>query len=649
MRQSRALAALSLSLLASPSLVRAQNQPDGTPNLTVDGKSFRDLNRNGTLDRYEDWRLTPEQRADDLVRRMTLEEKAGAMMHGTLPGSGGMGIGVSDQGYDLARVKDLVGTKNLSSFITRLSLVPEKLAEQNNAVQQIAAATRLGIPVTISTDPRNHFQYVLGASSESRGFSQWPDALGFGALRDPAVTRHFADIARQEYRAVGIHMALSPQADLATEPRWSRLTGTFGSTSALVSPIVGAYVEGFQHGKDGVKADGVLAVVKHWVGYGAQPEGYDGHNWYGRYAVVDQKEFAEHVAAFDGAFAAKTGGVMPAYTILKDFQLDGKLVEQVAPGFSKEILTGLLRGKKRFEGLIVSDWAITNDCTPGCRDPQKPQGVFDIAMPWGVEGLSQDERFAKGVDAGIDQFGGVDKPEIIVAAVKSGRLKEARIDESVRRVMIAKFQQGLFDNPYVKPDEAARIVGNPAFHKAADDVQRRAQVLLKNDGALPLKPGARVFLHGISPDVAKAHGLTVVDRIEDAQAALFRLTAPSEMLHPNHFFGSRQKEGRLDFRDGDPDYEALKKVAAAKVPVLASIYLDRPAILGNVRDKTSVLLGNFGASDDALLDVLLGKAKAQGRLPFELPSSMADVEKQRPGRPDDSGRPLYPFGAGIVD
>jgi len=639
-------AALLGGLLAQPLAAQAG---DPAVALTVDGRQFRDLNRNGVLDPYEDWRLAPERRADDLVARMTLEEKAGAMMHGTLPGAGGMGIGVSEEGYDLAQVRALIGGKHITSFITRLSLAPDALAAQNNGVQRIAAEARLGIPVTISTDPRNHFDYVLGASSQARGFSQWPDTLGFGALRDPAVTRGFADMARREYRAVGIHMALSPQADLATEPRWSRLTGTFGSTAALVSPQVGAYVEGFQNGRDGVAQDGVLAVVKHWVGYGAQPEGFDGHNWYGRYAVLDQAEFAEHVAAFDGAFAAHVGGVMPAYTILKDFELGGRRVEQVGPGFSKELLTGLLRGDKGFQGLIVSDWAITNDCTPGCRDPQQPQAPFDIAMPWGVEDLSQAERFARGVEAGIDQFGGVDKPEILVAAVRSGRLAEARLDQSVRRVMIAKFRQGLFDAPFVDPDEAARIVGNAAFRQAADDVQRRAQILLENNGALPLRPGTRVYLHGISADAARAHGLVVVERLEAAQAALFRLTAPSEMLHPNHFFGSRQKEGRLDFRDGDPDYEALKAAAAAKVPVLATVYLDRPAILGNIRDKTAALLANFGASDDALLDVLLGKARAQGRLPFELPASMAAVERQRPGTPDDSGAPLYAFGAGMVD
>ena len=632
---------------AAPWAPAVMAQDDPAPVLMADGQRFRDLDRNGVLDPYEDWRLTPAQRADDLLARMTLEEKAGTMMHATLPGAGGMAIGVSAQGYDMDATRALIAGKKITSFITRLDIAPDAFARQNNAVQRIAADTRLGIPVTISTDPRNHFQYVLGASAQTGAFSQWPDALGFGALGDPAVTRRFADIARQEYRAVGIHEALSPQADLATEPRWSRLTGTFGSTAALVSPQVKAYVEGFQHGDDGPDGEGVLAVVKHWVGYGAEPDGFDGHNRYGRFAVLDEAAFAQHVAAFKGAFEAHVGGVMPAYTILRDLRIDGHVTEQVAPGFNRQLLTDLLREREGFQGIVISDWAITNDCTPGCLDPQAPQGFRDIAMPWGVEDLTEAERFAKGVDAGLDQFGGVDRPGIIVDLVRSGRLSESRIDRSVRRIMISKFELGLFDHPFVDPAAAVRIVGNADFRAAADDVQRRAQVLLKDSDLLPLRPGTRVYVHDLDAATVRAHGLLVVDQPDQAQVALFRLTTPSEVLHPNHFFGSRQKEGRLDFRDGDPDYEALK-AAAAKTPVIASIYLDRPAILTNIRDRTAVLLGNFGASDDALLDVLMGKARAEGHLPFELPSSMAAVAAQQPGRPDDSAAPLYAVGFGIL-
>jgi beta-glucosidase len=634
-------------VLAAPALADPVIAP-GAPTITVDGKIFRDLNRDGKLEPFEDWRLAPAKRADDLVARMTIAEKAGTMMHGTLPGVGpGIFSGASAQGYDLTKVREAVDGHKTTSFITRLALPPRQLAEANNAVQAIAAEGRLGIPVTISTDPRNNYQYVPGASVETNGFTKWPDPLGFGAIGDAAVVRQFADTARAEYRAAGIHEALSPQADLGTEPRWPRITGTFGSNARLVAPLVQAYVEGFQGGAGGLTSTGVLTVVKHWVGYGAEPEGFDAHNFYGRRVRLDQSSFAEHVAAFRGAFAAHVAGVMPTYPIVSGVQVDGKPLEAVGAGFNRQLLTGLLRGTKGFDGIILSDWAITNDCSPGCRDPQKPQGVGDIAMPWGVEDLSEGERFAKGIEAGLDQFGGVDRPEMILAAVKAGKVSEARIDQSVRRVMIAKFQQGLFENPFVDPALAEKVMGDPRVKSLADAAQRRSQILLQNkDQTLPLKPGAKVYVYGLSADAVRAAGYRVVASPAQADVAIVRMNAPSELLHPRHFFGRLQHEGRLDFRDGDKDYEALK-TAAAKVPVIVSIYLDRPAILTNVRDRAKALLANFGTSDANLMEIIAGKAMPMGRLPFELPSSMAAVRQQDPARPDDSARPLYPVGFGL--
>src|SRR5690606_17950859 len=220
--------------------------------LTVDELRVRDLNANGRLDPYEDWRLAPAQRAADLVIRMTLEEKAGLLMHGTAPSQATAGVTGSGIAYDLEKAQALIGERHVNSLITRLAGDSAQLATQNNALQSIAESARLGIPLTISSDPRNHFQYTAGASVAPGQFSQWPETLGFGALDDPALVRRFADIARREYRAAGIHMALSPQADLATEPRWPRVAGTFGERSDRVSALAGAYVEGFQGGRDGV-------------------------------------------------------------------------------------------------------------------------------------------------------------------------------------------------------------------------------------------------------------------------------------------------------------------------------------------------------------------------------------------------------------
>lgn len=467
---------------------------------TVQGAApaWRDLNHNGRQDVYEDTNRSIDARVEDLLGQMTLEEKVGAMMHGSLPA--GDALGHDGATYDVAEVQTMIDQRHLNSFITRLVVAPRQLAEQNNAIQRLAGKTRLGIPVTISTDPRNHFQAVLGASTAGGGFSLWPETLGLAATGDVDLVRRFGDIARREYRAVGIHMALSPQADLASEPRWPRVTATFGSDPAAVSRMVEAYVEGFQGGNDGVRRDGVATVVKHWVGYGAEPEGFDGHNVYGRVARLDDASFARHVAAFDGAFAAKVTGVMPTYPILEGVTLDGKTLEPVAAGFNKQILTDLLRGRKGFQGLVLSDWAITNNCDQACTAPtaERPQEAKDIGMPWGVESLTQPQRFAKGVMAGIDQFGGVNDGAMLMQAVREGMVPTERLDEAVSRIMRLKFELGLFDNPYVDPDAAERVVGDPASQVLADMAQRKAQVILEDGGKPMTAQGVRtVWLYNV--------------------------------------------------------------------------------------------------------------------------------------------------------
>src|SRR5574341_202448 len=624
--------------------------------LQQSGLQFRDLNKNGLLDPYEDWRLSPEQRARDLVARMTLEEKAGMMMHGTARAGGPMGgVGAGSQ-YDTAANRALIDSAHVNSMITRLGGLlgggpgsdPASLATQNNALQAIAERTRLGIPVTISSDPRHHFQYVFGATSQPSGFSQWPEPLGFGATGDTSVMRRFGDIARQEYRAVGIHMALSPQADLATEPRWPRVQGTFGEDAALAERLVRAYVTGFQHGTAGVDSTGVVTVVKHWVGYGAAKDGWDSHTYYGRFATFPGGGFEYHIRPFLGAFSAHAGGVMPTYSILEGVTWNGQPIEPVGAGFNRQLLTDLLRDRYGFRGIVVTDWAITWDCPERCRNgapPGERPSFADVAMPWGVENLSMRARFVKAVQAGVDEFGGTERTDMLVEAVRAGELTEARLDTSVVRILIQKFTQGLFAHPYVNPDSAARLVGNDAFKAAALDAQRRAVVLLENNGRiLPLRSpqgrALRVYLHGIAPDAATREGWTVVTDLKQADVAIVRLNAPFERLHPQYVFGQFFHEGSLAFRDGDSDYEAFKAASAA-VPTIVTVSLDRPAILTPLKAKARALIANFGVSDAALIDVLTGRARPEGRLPFELPSSMEAVDAQHPDVPRDSQRPLY--------
>lgn len=614
------------------------------------GLRFKDLNRNGVLDPYEDWRLSPSRRVRDLVGRMTLEEKAGLMMHGTARSVGPLAIaGVGGQ-YDTAATGRLIRDAKVNHFITRLGGDPKLLAEQNNQLQEVAERTRLGIPLTISTDPRNHFQYVVGASVMTGRFSQWPETLGLAATRDAALVRRFADIARQEYRAVGIQETLSPQADLSTEPRWSRINGTFGEDADLAQRLVRAYVEGFQHGANGVDDQGVAAVVKHWVGYGAQKNGLDSHSSYGRYATFPGGNFAYHVRPFTGAFAAHVAGVMPTYSILEGVTVDGQPLEQVGAGFNRQLLTGLLRNRYKFDGVIITDWLITNDCPETCRNGvpagQRPS-FANVAMPWGVEDLSKTDRFAKAVNAGVDQFGGSEEAQFVVDGVRSGKISETRIDESAYRIALQKFRLGLFENPYVDATKANSIAGNASFQTQATAAQHRALVLLENKkNILPLAPaGKRVFLRGIDPKVAAQYGFTVVPDVSQADIAIVRTVAPFQTLHPQYMFGSMMHEGDLGFQSADTAFAAINRITSA-VPTIVTVYLDRPAILGSLKDQAAALIGNFGVSDAALLDVVTGKARPEGRLPFELPSSMQEVEAQRSDVAHDTAHPLYPIGFG---
>lgn len=626
------------------------------PVITQGGQQFRDLNKNGVLDPYEDSRLAPEQRARDLVARMTLEEKAGAMMHGTIRSSGPMGGVGMGAAYDTAANRKLIDSAHVTNLITRLTADPATIAAQNNLLQRIAEGTRLGIPLTISTDPRNHFQTVVGATVQTNKFSQWPEALGFAAIGDTALTRRFGDIARQEYRAVGIQMALSPQADLATEPRWGRIAGTFGEDAALAQAQVRAYVSGFQHGEHGLDSGSVVTVVKHWVGYGAAKDGFDSHTYYGRFASFTGPNLAYHIQPFLGAFAARAAGVMPTYSILQGATWNGQPIEPVGAGYNRQLLTEILRGRYGFRGIVVTDWAITWDCSERCKNgaPAGERPSFaDVAMPWGVEDLPMRARFVKAVKAGVDEFGGTERGDMLVDAVHAGELTEAELDSSVVRILTQKFQQGLFDHPFVDSAAATRIVGNDAFRAAGLDAQRRALVLLKNDHRLPLRVSRRgqirplqVYLRGVAPAAAQREGWTVVDDPKNADLAIVRLNAPFERLHPQYVFGQFLHEGSLAFTDNDSDFVAFTRVAAV-VPTIVTVYLDRPAILTPVRDLARAVIVNFGVSDEALLDVLTGRAKPQGKLPFELPSSMEAVAAQRPDMPHDSARPLYPFGYGL--
>lgn len=611
--------------LALPSL-----QARSVPLLHVGGLPFKDLNRNSQLDPYEDWRLPAAERARDLVGRMTLEEKAGTMMHANPPSTASSTIPGAGTAWEMPGITALLLDKHITSFLNRLNTDVEHMARQYNELQAIAERGRLGIPVSLSSDPRNHFRFSQGVSVAAGAFTQWPDTTGLAAIGDAALVQRFADSVRQEYLAVGIRVALSPMADLTVNPRWHRTNGTFGSDPKLAATLVQAYVQGMQNGSQGIGRDSVVSVVKHWVGYGATlADGFDSHNYYGRHLGAGSAEMEDHILPFTGAFAARVGGVMPSYSLpSENLRIQGASgpIERVGTGFNKQMLSEVLRGRFKFDGVVVSDWQITDDCSSVCKEGAasgKRPGPADIAMPWGVEHLSKGARFAKAVLAGVDQFGGAKEPEFIVDMVRQGQLPMAAVDTAVQRILVQKFQQGLFENPFVDVDAAVHLVGRGATKSMALDAQRRSVVLVKNDRqTLPLRGPRKVYLHQVDAAAARARGFTVVERPEDADVALVAMSTPFEMLHPNFFFGSRYREGDTGFKDGDRDYENFKRIAA-KVPTVVSIYLERPADLTKIAPQAAAIVANFGLSPEALFDVLTGKHAPSAKLPYDLPWSGA--------------------------
>jgi beta-glucosidase len=598
--------------------------------------SFHDLNKNGKMDLYEDKSQPVEARLEDLLKQMTIEEKAGLMFingarvneDGSIENKPATGTFAS-----APNAMELARAKKMNHF--NLWAIPdvEALARwYNNMQKYMQDSTRLGIPMTIASDPRHAFSANIFAMS-SKTFSQWPEQLGFAAIGDEKLMQQFGDIARQEYLAVGIREALHPMADLATEPRWPRISGTFGEDAKMSAKLTKAYILGFQGNKLGTSS--VACMTKHFSGGGPQKEGLDPHFEFQKGQVYPGKNFNYHIIPFEAAFAAHTAAIMPYYGIPT-----GQTSENVAFSFNKDIITGLLRNKYHYEGVVCTDWGLITDTKMG--------PVVWPARAWGVENLSAEERVLKAITAGVDQFGGENVPELVVKLVLDGKLSQKRLDESARRLLRQKFQLGLFDDPFVDVSKVNDIIGREDFRKAGDAAQRRAITLLKNTTSnnkkmLPLSGKPKIYVENIDKQVAAQYG-QVVDKPGDADLAIIRLDAPWYPVDSKNPMARR-------FHHGDLDFKGTKKDSILQLlntlPTIVDIFLDRPAVIPEISENAKGLLADFGASDAAVLDVIFGKAKPGGKLPFELPSSMEAVRNQKEDVPHDSKNPLYRYGFGL--
>lgn len=599
---------------------------------TADGVAYRDLNKNGRLDPYEDARLPIEERVADLLSQMTLEEKAGLMFH-TIAGVNPDGTLEPAPGpFRNMLLTSAVTAQHLNHFNVHALPETPRAVEWHNRLQALAESTRLGIPVTISSDPRHAFNDNPLTSFMSSALSQWPEPIGLAATGDAELVEQFGDIARQEYLALGIRVALHPMADLATEPRWARINGTFGENAELSARLTAAYIRGFQG--ETLGSESVACMTKHFPGGGPQKDGEDPHFAYGREQVYPGDNFDYHLIPFDAAFAAGTAQIMPYYGMPI-----GTQYEEVGFGYNRGVITDLLRKHYGFDGVVCTDWGLLTD--------KQIAGRTMLARAWGVEHLSRLERAKKALDAGVDQFGGEECPELIVELVQSGQISEARIDESVHRLLRDKFRLGLFDNPYLDLDASLAVVGNPEFRAAGELAQRKAITLLKNGATastpvLPLQGRPKLYIENIKPEVAAQYG-TVVQTLAEADLAILRLQAPWEPRNGD-FLESLFHAGDLDFKE--PEKSRILSILAAK-PAIVDITLDRPAVIPEIAGQSAALLANFGANDAALLDVVFGRFAPTGRLPFEMPSSMDAARAQKSDVPCDSVKPLFTYGFGL--
>ena len=690
--------------------------------LTVDGFAFKDLNKNGQLDKFEDWRLSADERARDIASKLSFEEIAGLMLysaHQMIPGRnpGFMGgtyggkpfkDGETDPSDLTDQQKKFLSEDNLRHVLITSVQSPEIAAKWNNKLQAYCEKLGKGIPANNSSDPRHgtkaRAEYDAGAGGE---ISMWPSSLGMAASFDPALVEKFGQIAATEYRALGITTALSPQVDIATEPRWARFSGTFGESPLLSAAMAEAYCNGFQTsvGKkeiaDGWGFGSVNAMVKHWPSGGSGEAGRDAHYGYGKYAVYPGNNFAQGMIPFtEGAFKlhGKTkmaSALMPYYTI--SWNQDTKNHENVGNNYNKYIITDLLRNKYHYDGVVCTDWLVTGD--------HKAIDNFLNGKSWGVEKLSIAERHYKILMAGVDQFGGNNDVKPVLEAYQMGvkdfgeAKMRARMEISAVRLLKNIFRTGLFENPYLDPQETKSIVGKPEFMTAGYEAQLKSIVMLKNkNNALPLAGRKTVYVpkrffpankslfgpeepartdYPINIEQVKKY-FKVTDNPDEADAALVFIQNPNAGASmgggydkddvkkggngyipislqydsytandaretsiaggdPLETFTNRSYKGKTVKSANFTDAELVSDTKAKMKgkPVIVTVNITNPMVFSEIEKNATAILLSFGVQDQAIYDIISGKTEPSALLPTQMPANMTTVEKQAEDVPFD--------------
>ena len=639
--------------------------------ILTDGKyQFKDLNKNGQVDPYEDWRLPMEDRIADLVSQMTLEEKVGLMFHPNIVvnetgevkydlspeekemlrrmeeegyagpiGPGGQNAGAMAMGQmrRTATAKSYIEEKNFRCILNNGVAAPDKFANWSNGMQEIAEASRLGIPIVFSSDPR-HSAKLGGHVSGTQYFSHITNGegqVGITAGGDPDMMRRFGEIMAEEYRAVGLHMFLGPQIDVITEPRWSRNMGCFSESAELTAEMTGALIEGAQG--DHVGPGKILVHLKHWPGSGPHLGGS------GRWLVYPGNNQEYHYLPWKKGIEKGALAAMGYYS--------GTYYDSLNVNYSYHMSTEVLYGELGFKGAICTDWGVVGN------GPLKPSLQGKTTKKDNMEMI---------INAGVDQMGSETQPELVVELVNEGRITPERIDQAASRILQWHFILGLFENPYVDPEKALQILQSPENEAFGLECQRVSNVLLTNDGTLPAKEGINLYVEGIDPGVAALYGI-IVDQPAEADLIIYRTTStpdrrggfmpPPPAPGPQRGRRNAPPAPRMDPfapREVDIDFPAeklahLQALVATGKPVVADINPTGSSLVitPELKALPQAIILSFDPTDAAVLDVVFGRHNPHSTLPFEIPSSMDAVKAQLEDVPFDSPDPSFPFGSGL--
>ena len=608
------------------------NNSSGVDIIIKNSFAFKDLNKNGELDDYENWSLPIDKRVDDLISKMTVEEKAGSMfIHIAFVGENGEMVEspIESNPFSPAipSMPLMLNKLKMNHFNIFNVVTKENMLKWSNMVQQIGEKSRLGIPITIASDPRHGVPNTIGPYAYTPFFSSWPSPLGLAASRDNLLVQEHAKIVREEYRAIGITLALGPMADISTEPRWGRVNGTFGEDSELVSSLTKSYITGLQG--DELDNKSVASMVKHFPGSGPLDGGKDSHFPPGIQSYRGDN-FDYHIKPFEEAIKIGVSSIMPYYSLPI-----GITKEEVAAGYNSELLLDLLRNKYSFDGIICTDWAIISDISMPDGELVKP------ASSYGVENLDISERLKKVIMSGVDLIGGENLTMELVNLIQSGQIDESRIDMSISRIMKQKFQLGLFDNPYLE-DDMLNIYDNKFNRDKGIEAQKKSLVLLKNlENILPLSDDSKIFYHGFDEDFISQNNLYDYN---ESQVNVIKVNSPNGRFESEYMFELLLGGGPLDFTlDEVQEYVKIIK----EKPTIIIANLSRPTILTELESNAVAIIADFGSNDSIIKDLIYGKFNPSGKLPFDLPSSMESVNNQLEDLPFDLKDPLYSFGHGL--